>query len=155
MERAQPGRTALDHPPERIKGGREHRVPLAPRSLEILREMQKWRNGDFIFPRRRSGRPLLPTALLVKMRSMGVADATAHGFRSTFRDWVSDSTNFPSEVAELALAHVVSDATERAYRRGDALAKRFQLADAWATFCARPSIKTDGKTVVSICGGAK
>jgi integrase len=141
-------------PSERIKGGREHRVPLAPRSLEILREMQARRKGDFIFPGRRPDAPLPATALIQKLRSLGVADVTVHGFRSTFRDWVSDSTNFSSEVAELALAHVVSDATERAYRRGDALAKRFQLAEKWAEFCARPSIK-DGKVVGIRSGGAK
>jgi integrase len=141
-------------PGERMKSGREHRVPLAPRSLEVLRGMQAQRSGDFVFPGRRPGSALPAVALLQKLKRLGVTDAVAHGFRSTFRDWVSDSTNFPSEVAELALAHVVSDATEAAYRRGDQLAKRFALAEKWAEFCAAPSRKADDK-VVSIRGGAK
>jgi integrase len=141
-------------PGTRMKAGREHRSPLAPRAIEILREMQKIRTGDFVFPGRRPGAALPAAALLEKMRRMGVTDATTHGFRSVFRDWVSESTNFPSELAELQLAHIVGDATERSYRRGDALQKRFALAEAWAEFCARPSIKDGGKKVVSIRGGA-
>ena len=142
-------------PGTRMKGGREHRVPLAPRALAILKEMQKHRRSDFVFPGRFDhGAPLSANLLLVKLRRLGCA-FSVHGFRSTFRDWVSDSTNFSSEVAELALAHVVSDATERAYRRGDALAKRFQLAEKWAEFCARPSPQADGKTVVAFGGRSK
>jgi len=132
---------------ERMKGGREHRVPLAPRAIEILREMQASRDSDFVFPGRRAGAALPAAALLEKLRRMGVADATAHGFRSVFRDWVSDSTNFPSEVAEMQLAHVVNDATERAYRRGDMLAKRFRLAEKWAEFLSQPSREGSGKVV--------
>jgi integrase len=142
-------------PGERIKGGREHRVPLAPRAVEILRELQARRAGDFVFPGRRAGSALTATSLLEKLRRMGVTEATTHGFRSAFRDWVSESTSFAAEVAEMALAHIVSDETERAYRRGDMLAKRFQLAEAWAAFCAHPSIKDGGKKVVAIRGGAK
>jgi integrase len=119
--------------------------------VEILREMQAQRSGDFVFPGRRPGAPLPHTALLLKLRHMGIADATAHGMRSTFRDWAASSTNFSSEVAEMALAHVVGDETERAYRRTDLLEKRVQLAEAWAAFCSKPSIK-DGARVVSIRG---
>jgi integrase len=146
-------------PAERMKAEREHRVPLANRSLEILFELAKAGDptGDgFVFPGSRPGRPLTAGALLEQMRSLGETVATVHGTsRSTFRDWVSESTNFPGEVAELALAHNVGDATERSYRRGDQLAKRFQLAEAWAAFCAKPSIKNGGDKVVAIRGGAK
>jgi integrase len=135
-------------PGSRMKSGREHRVPLASRSIEILREMQTKRTGDFVFPGRRPGAKLTPNALLVKMKEgLGITGLTVHGFRSTFRDWCGESTNFPSEVAEMALAHVVSDETERAYRRGDLLAKRFQLAEAWSQFCGRPSVKGGSKVV--------
>jgi len=134
-------------PGQRMKGGREHRVPLAPRAIEILREMQASRDSDFVFPGRRAGAALPAAALLEKLRRMGVADATAHGFRSVFRDWVSDNTNFHSEVAEMQLAHVVNDATERAYRRGDMLAKRFRLAEKWAEFLSQPSREGSGKVV--------
>jgi integrase len=141
-------------PGERMKGGREHRVPLAPRSLEILRDMQaRCDGGALVFPGR-SGAAMRGSAMLEKMRELGVADATAHGFRSTFKDWASETTNFQSEVAELALAHLVGDATERAYRRGEMLAKRFALAEAWSEFCARPSIK-DAAKVVAIRGSKK
>jgi integrase len=139
-------------PGNRMKSGREHRVPLAPRSIEILHEMQAKRSGDFVFPGYRPGAPPSPVAMLGKLKRLGVTGVTVHGFRSTFRDWVSDSTAFQGEVAELALAHVVGDETERSYRRGDLLEKRFALATAWAEFCARPSIKEGGKKVVSIRG---
>jgi integrase len=141
-------------PGEHMKAGREHRVPISARALEILDEMQPLRTGDFVFPGRRQGAGLSAMVLLMKLRGMGYADYAVHGFRSTFRDWVSNSTAFPSEAAELALAHNVGDKTERAYRRGDLLEKRFQLAEKWAEFCAAPSHKTDGK-VVSIRSGAK
>jgi integrase len=87
-----------------------------------------------VFPGRRLDRMLAPNAFDVLLRRMGV-EATAHGFRSSFRDWVGDATHFPREVAEAALAHATGDDTERAYRRGDALAKRRELMTAWATFC--------------------
>ena len=144
-------------PASRMKAGREHRVPLSTRAVEILREMKHLNpDGAFVFPGRNKGGigPLSPPVLLTKMRRMGYADYTVHGFRSVFRDWVSDSTAFPGEVAEMALAHIVGDATERAYRRGDQLEKRFALAEAWSKFCAQPSIRDSAK-VVNIRGGAK
>jgi integrase len=142
-------------PGERMKAEREHRVPLAARSLEILYEMGKVQPaGDgFVFPGSHPGAPLTAGALL-DQSCMGVREATVHGMRSTLRDWVGESTAFAGEVAELALAHNVGDATERSYRRGDQLAKRFALAEAWAEFCARPSTR-DGEKVVPIRGGAK
>jgi integrase len=134
-------------PASRMKSGREHRVPLAPRAIEILRQMQAKRSGEFVFPGQRPGTKLAATSLREKMQRLGITGLTVHGFRSTFRDWCGESTNFPSEVAELALAHFVGDETERSYRRGDQLAKRFALAEAWAEFCTRPSIKGAGKVV--------
>jgi integrase len=143
-------------PPARMKAGREHRVPLSSRAVEILRTAQATRTDDFVFPSRLKNRsqPLSPSMLYNKVRAMG-CDCTVHGFRSTFRDWAAGHTNFPREIAEMALAHVVGDGTEQAYRRSDALQKRYQLAEAWGAFCSRPSIKANGKTVVPIRGGTK
>lgn len=151
-------------PAERMKGGREHRVPLSERALEILTAMQAVRTGAFVFPSARprltgktpvgrvsrrdkthrapenggentspsTDRPLSTMALEMLLRRMKIENATVHGFRSSFRDWAGDATRFPRELAEAALAHVAGDATERAYRRGDALDRRRELMDAWA-----------------------
>jgi len=135
-------------PGERMKGGREHRVPLSDRALEIVRTMP--RDGDFVFPGAKAGKPLTNMALLMTLRRMGRDDLTAHGFRSSFRDWAAEQTAFPAEVAEMALAHAVGDKVEAAYRRGDLLAKRRQLAEAWAKFCASPG--TAGAAVLPIKG---
>jgi len=133
-------------PGEHMKAGIEHRVPLSTRALAILNEMQKLRTGDFVFPGRSKGTGLSANVLLTKLRRLKCSHTT-HGFRSTFRDWVDDSTNFKGEVAELALAHTVGDETERAYRRGDGLAKRYQLAEMWAAFCSIPSSRRSGDVV--------
>jgi integrase len=122
-------------PAGRMKASREHRVPLCDRAIEILEEMQKIRDGDFLFPGGRPRRPLSNMAFLMLLRRMGRDDLTAHGFRSTFSDWCSERTNFPSEVREMALAHTVSDKVEAAYRRGDLFQKRRQVMDAWARYC--------------------
>ncbi|HEX5318044.1 MAG TPA: hypothetical protein VFW46_02745 [Stellaceae bacterium] len=90
--------------------------------------------------------------MLKLLRRMKRADLTAHGFRSTFRDWAAERTGFPAEVAEMALAHVVGDKVEAAYRRGDLVGKRRQLADAWAKFCAMPAT-TGGKVIAIGAGG--
>ena len=126
-------------PAERMKMRREHRVPLSPAALAILAEVAPLRPADddgsaFVFPGQKRGRPLSVMSLTMVMRRLN-ADATVHGFRSAFRDWCAEETNHPREVAEQALAHVVGDATERAYRRGDALAKRRALMQDWAGFC--------------------
>lgn len=121
-------------PATRMKAGREHRVPLTERVLEILNDMAAMRTGEFVFPGSRRGRPLSNMAMRMTARRAGI-EYTVHGFRSAFRDWAGERTNFPREVAEAALAHVVGDATERAYRRGDALEKRRALMAAWAAFC--------------------
>lgn len=123
-------------PAERMKAGREHRVPLTPRAVEILNEVAGLgaEPDAYIFPGQREGRPLSTMAMDMILRRMKV-DVTVHGFRSSFRDWAGEETAFPRDVAEAALAHVVGDQTERAYRRGDALEKRRKLMAAWADFC--------------------
>ena len=120
---------------ERMKAGKPHRVPLSSRALAILREMAAVRQNEFIFPGMKRGRPLSQMALLMLLRRIGYAHVTAHGFRSSFRDWAAECTSFPREAAEMALAHAVPDAVEAAYRRGDLLQKRRKLMEAWAHFC--------------------
>jgi integrase len=124
-------------PAHRMKGGREHRVPLNERALEILEALMPLQSDEtsFVFPGLKPGRPLSGMALEAVMRRMEV-DATPHGFRSSFRDWAGDATTFEREVAEAALAHVIGDRSEQAYRRGDALDKRRLLMDAWKSYCA-------------------
>jgi integrase len=123
-------------PAPRMKAGREHRVPLSMRVLAILTEAQKARTtGDYLFPGRRPCRGVSGMATETLVRRLALGKATVHGFRSSFRDWTADQTDFPREVAEAALAHVVGDAAEQAYRRGDALEKRRALMEAWANFC--------------------
>lgn len=112
---------------ERMKAGREHKVPLSAPALAILEALPKGEPGDRVFK-------LSNMALLMVLRRMGRSDLTAHGFRSTFRDWAAEQTNFPSEVCEMALAHAVGDKVEAAYRRGDLFEKRRQLAEAWARY---------------------
>jgi integrase len=129
-------------PAARMKAHREHRVPLSPRALAILSEMRAARrsgdDGAFVFPGQKTGKALSNMAFLMLLRRMGRDDLTAHGFRSTFSDWVAERTNFTSEVREMALAHAVGDKVEAAYRRGDLLEKRRRLAEAWAAFCGEP-----------------
>jgi integrase len=130
-------------PAERMKARREHRVPLSKRALAIVEEMQasheaegREDSAEFIFPGTKRGAPLSNMAFLMLLRRMGRDDLTAHGFRSTFRDWAAERTRFPAEVAEMALAHAVADKVEAAYRRGDLFEKRRRLMEAWAAFCA-------------------
>ena len=120
-------------PGARMKGGRDHRVPLIDRALAILDEVEQVKRGEFVFPSFRADKHLSNAAFDALMDRMAVR-ATPHGFRSSFRDWAGEETAFPREVAEAALAHVVGDETERAYRRGDALVKRRALMQAWAAF---------------------
>jgi integrase len=122
-------------PGDRMKGGREHRVPLSDAALAIVDAMAETACSDFVFPGLRQDKPLSNTAMLKLIKRMGRSDLTVHGFRSTFRDWCAERTNFPAEVAEMALAHAVGDKVEAAYRRGDVFLKRRQLAHAWAKFC--------------------
>jgi len=117
-------------PAERMKGAKEHRVPLSRPALAIVKKMAQSRDGDFVFPGDNPGRPLSNMSMLMLQRRMGRGDLTTHGFRSTFRDWAGDCTNFPREVIEMALAHTLGDKVEAAYRRGDGFQKRRLLAEA-------------------------
>jgi integrase len=123
-------------PADRMKAGREHRVPLSEDAVAILRQLSEARTGDKVFP-------ISNMAMLMLLRRMGRGDLTAHGFRSTFSDWCAEQTHTPSEVREMALAHTVGDKVEAAYRRGDMFDKRRQLAEAWARYCtAQPASVT-------------
>lgn len=124
-------------PKERMKAGREHRVPLPPEAVELLEKLPRVGGSEFVFPSA-SGTPLSDMTLSAVCRRMEVL-AVPHGFRSTFRDWCGEHTNFPREVAEAALAHTVGDEVEKAYRRGDALEKRRRLMEAWAKYLGRPA----------------
>ena len=126
-------------PAERMKkADKEHRVALNEPALAVLRKVAplKRRKDDFVFPGLNAGKPLSQHVMKTLMRYMGYAgSATAHGFRSSFKDWASEKTAFPTEAIELALAHTVGDRTEAAYRRGDLLEKRRLLSQAWGDFC--------------------
>ena len=123
-------------PANRMKAGLIHRVPLSARCIEILDAVEPMRaRGDYVFPGARKGRPMSNMAMAMLLQKRMKLDAiTVHGFRSSFRDWAGESTSFPRELAEAALAHIVGNEVERAYRRGDALEKRRELMDAWARF---------------------
>lgn len=123
-------------PAERIKMGKEHRVPLSASAIALLKELP--REGELVFPGAKENAALSDMSLTAVLRRMKRTDITVHGFRSTFRDWCAESTNFPREVCEHALAHSLPDKVEAAYRRGDLLDKRVQLMKAWADYCAKP-----------------
>lgn len=123
-------------PAERMKGGQEHRVPLSAASLQILTQMKEVATSNYVFPGGKKNRPLSNMAFLQLLKRMARADITGHGFRSTFRDWTSELTAYPNEVAEKALAHTISNKVEAAYRRSDLFDKRKNMMDDWATFCA-------------------
>lgn len=126
-------------PAERMKAGKPHRVPLSERVVELLEKLP--RNGDVIFANKRGEndpKPLSDMAMLAVLKRMGRTDITVHGFRSTFRDWAGETTAYPREVIEHALAHQLADAAEAAYQRGDLLRKRRALMDDWSTYCSTP-----------------
>jgi integrase len=126
-------------PSERMKAGKDHRVPLSDCALEIVNAIAGSAEGSFLLNGLRPGRPLSNMAMLKLLVRMDRSDLTVHGFRSTFRDWAAEHTTFPNEVVEMALAHAVNNKTEAAYRRGDLFEKRRRLMDAWAEFCATPA----------------
>ena len=117
-------------PATRMKAGREHRVPLSDRAFAVLEELAEVKINEFVFPGHRRGKPLSHVAMAKVMSRLGAQRVTVHGFRSSFRDWAGNETHFPREIAEGALAHVVGDKAEQAYRRGDALEKRRALMSA-------------------------
>jgi integrase len=133
-----------------MKANKEHRIPLCDRALAIIAEMRdilSRRPSEFVFQGLKNGQPLSNMSLLMLLRRMGHAELTAHGFRSTFADWGAERSAFPAEVREMALAHTGSDKVKAAYRRGDMFAKRRQLAEAWARYCAAPAQNRNSKIV--------
>lgn len=129
-------------PKSRMKAGREHRVPLSDPAMSILAKLNEIRISGLVFPGLRPDQPLSPSAMEMVLSRMRIKDATVHGMRSAFRDWAGNETGFPREVAEQALAHVIGDAAEQAYRRGDALEKRRKLMAAWGEFLDEASALT-------------
>ena len=127
-------------PADRIKGGREHRVPLSDAALNILKELPTEKSNRFVFIGPKAGGGLSNMGMASVLGRMGRKSITVHGFRSTFRDWAAETTSYPNFVVEMALAHTVGDAVEAAYRRGDLIAKRARLMADWAKYCAaRPA----------------
>jgi integrase len=124
-------------PASRMKAGKEHRVALSQPALALLRKLATIRQGEYVFSGQQHGKPLSNMALLMCLRRLDRDDLTAHGFRSTFRDWCAEKTSFASEVAEMALAHAVPGKVEAAYRRGDMLEKRRQLMEQWGQYCCQ------------------
>jgi integrase len=122
-------------PAERMKAGKPHRVPLSNHAVEILASLPH--EGEFIFVGARTDAASNPHQLKRVLQRMGYVNITVHGFRSTFRDWAAETTAYPNHVAEMALAHVVGNGVEAAYRRGDLFEKRRQLMQDWADYCAR------------------
>ncbi|MBN7759978.1 integrase arm-type DNA-binding domain-containing protein [Nitratireductor aquibiodomus] len=125
-------------PAERMKAGKPHEVPLSDRAVSILKARRQMATSGLVFEGGKEGVPISDTAMTKALRAAGGGGATLHGLRSTFRDWAGDCTNYPRDVAEAALAHVVSDKTEAAYRRGTALAKRRNLMEDWSGYCSKP-----------------
>lgn len=137
-------------PKERMKAGKEHAVPLSSEAVEILHKAGwEMRESEFVFAGV-NGKALSNMACLAVLKRMERPGLTVHGFRSTFRDWCSESTAYPSDVAEMALAHTIKDKTEAAYRRGDLFDKRTRMMEDWAAYCA--TVRTSADKVVSIRG---
>ncbi len=131
-------------PAERMKAGREHRVPLPPRALEIVKKQPE---GEHVFAGMREGQPLSNMAMLALLERMERDQMTVHGFRSSFRDWAAEQTNYPREVCEMALAHTVGDQVEAAYMRSDLFEKRKRLMLEWERYCER---RAKGGKVIKI-----
>lgn len=123
-------------PAEKMKAGKEHRVPLTKRMIEILEKVKPFTQDDQYVFSTRNGTAMSDATMSSVLKRMNITNATVHGFRSSFRDWVGDETDYPREVAEAALAHAVGDATERAYRRSDAFEKRRILMSEWTDYCS-------------------
>ncbi|MAX47585.1 MAG: integrase [Rhodospirillaceae bacterium] len=127
-------------PGERMKAGKPHRVPLWDRPIQILKKMNETRLSDYVFPGMRPKAPLSNMAFAALLKRMKYGHITTHGFRSTFRDWAAESTAYPNEVCEQALAHTIANRNEAAYRRGDLFDKRRRLMNDWATYCNAPTV---------------
>lgn len=123
-------------PAERMKAKKEHRVPLSAETKALIANMKAIAtDGELIFPGAKEGKPLSDMSLTAVFRRMDRGDLTMHGFRSTFRDWAAETTDYPHEMQEMALAHTVGDKVEAAYRRGDMLEKRRKMMQDWADYC--------------------
>ena len=124
-------------PAERMKVAKEHRVPLSEKAIQILRAIGPKLQGSIFVGS--TGKPLSSMALLMLLRRMKRDELTAHGFRSTFKDWAMELTSFPSEMSEMALAHTIGNKVEAAYRRGDLFDKRRNMMNAWARYASGES----------------
>ncbi|WP_407161007.1 tyrosine-type recombinase/integrase [Aeromonas caviae] len=133
-------------PPHRMKAGREHRIPLCKQAVELLEHLPRLDGSPFLFPGQKPGRPLSGMSIAMFMRRHGAGDVTAHGFRSTFRDWAAERTNHPREICEMSLAHVVAQGAEAAYWRADVLDKRRALMELWGQYLADDT----GGTIIKI-----
>ena len=133
-------------PANRIKGGKEHKVPLSDRATEILDALPTERGNHHIFIGPSKGSGLSNMAMAAVLKRMGHDDVTVHGFRSTFRDWAAERTNYPNHVVEMALAHVIGSRVEAAYRRGDLFDKRQKLMADWSRFCMSPKSRAGNVT---------
>ena len=122
-------------PAERMKAGKQHRVPLSDRAIKLLEKMSPLKEAGYVFPGGKQGRPLSNMALLMLLRSLHPG-VTTHGFRSTFRDWAAEMTDFPREIAESSLAHTISSDAEAPYLRSDLLDRRRVLLELWSTYCS-------------------
>ena len=122
-------------PAERMKGRRPHRIPLSDAALALLDRLPRFEGCDYLFPGRKPGRCLSDMSMLSLLRRMGRTDLTVHGFRSAFRDWCAEATNYPREIAEQALAHTITNKAEAAYWRGDVFDKRRLMMQQWAQWC--------------------
>lgn len=139
-------------PAGRMKAEREHRVPLSDAAVTLLKQLPRLDDTKLVFPSSKQDTPMSDMTLSAVLRRMSEKEITVHGFRSTFRDWAAESTNYPNDMAEMALAHTIGDKVEAAYRRGDMLKKRFNMMNDWAKFCN--TVTNGGANIVPIRGAA-
>jgi integrase len=140
-------------PAERMKGGKEHRIPLTAPAINILKDLKRERDrfteskdpSPYVFPSPKGNTFLSNIAMLALLKRMKRKDITVHGFRSSFRDWAAEQTDFPREVAEAALAHAIQSRVEAAYRRSDLFDKRRLLMEKWAKYCQQPQTESKVK----------
>jgi len=122
-------------PGARMKMGLGHRIPLSETAVALLKELPRINGTDLVFPSAKANTPLSDMTLTAILRRCQLGHFTVHGFRSSFRDWLAEATNYSNEVCEMALAHSVTNKVEAAYRRGDMLEKRFPMMNEWASYC--------------------
>jgi len=135
---------------ERMKAGKEHKVPLSDTALAILKSLPQETGNPHVFIGAKAGGGLSHMAMNTALRRMKRGDITVHGMRSTFMDWSHDRTAFPKVVIDMALAHAVGDKVEAAYRRGDLFDKRRRLMSEWARYCASPKSTDAGTKVIAL-----